>query len=414
LAWFALAGAVIGSGSNLGSCFSSLSKRFLWKEQTMSTVWTFGKWALIPGIIAGMIIINVSTADSDQDAQAVAAMIAKMKTVCVGRFLIDMPEDAQIALRSASIDSFNIAVFGELAEEFQGRLNEREAQIRAKSDWLGGNKNLEAARDVKTDSGLIGRIFMHSRMVEEGTRGDGLGGIERYRHEGISTEALVHGHGISIDLSFEDRALDKIDDLPRLVDQLVANPDNRIPTEPGFCMDRAYFRDPLTAEQQEQIMMFVRMPSHPDVEFMLILAAGIEPDERGVLERSEDADAGLSMAQRMRISTLRAAPREIGGLAGEELAELVVEENDARVHTFWWEVNGTEDNVFVPHVVFKMTTGNGNRQPVPSSLSDGVALGLWDKISSSIRLRPTAPQLTAVEPSTTLSIRLSKDPASRL
>jgi hypothetical protein len=38
-----------------------------------------------------------------------------------------------------------------------------------------------------------------------------------------------------------------------------------------------------------------------------------------------------------------------------------------------------------------MSTGNGNRQPVPSSLSDGAALGLWDKISSSIRLRSVKP-----------------------
>lgn len=318
----------------------------------------------------------------------VARMTDKMKTVCVGRFLIDMPEEAQLELSEARIDGFKISAFTETPEEFQKRVADREAQIRAVPDWLGGNKNLESARDVKTDNGLVGKIFMHSRKVNEGTQGNGMGGVERYRDEGISTEALVHGHGISIDLFFANRDLEWIEDLPRLVKQLVTNPDNGIPAEPGFCMDRAYVRDPLTADQREQITMFARMPSHPDVEFMLILSAGLKPDERGVLARTEDADAGLSMAQRMRISRLRAAPREIGGLVGEELAELVIEENDARVHSFWWEVNGTEDNVLVPHVVFKMTTGNGNRQPVQSSLSDGAAIGLWDKISSSIRLRP--------------------------
>jgi hypothetical protein len=91
----------------------------------------------------------------------------------------------------------------------------------------------------------------------------------------------------------------------------------------------------------------------------------------------------------MRITKMRAAPREIAGLNGEELAELVVEENKARGHSFWWEVNGTKDKVLVPHVVFRMSTGNGNLNPVPSSLSDGAALGLWDRLSSSIRLRPT-------------------------
>jgi hypothetical protein len=96
------------------------------------------------------------------------------------------------------------------------------------------------------------------------------------------------------------------------------------------------------------------------------------------------------MGEKMRISKLRAAPREISGLLGEELVERFVEENDARVHSFWWEVKGTEDDVLIPHVVLKMNTGTSQRGPVPSSLSDAAALGLWDRILSSIRLRPTA------------------------
>lgn len=354
----------------------------------MAVVRKYAKWLIALTILCAVGAGYVRANHGEQDRKTVAAMTAKMRTLCVGRFLIDLPEEARVELSEARIDGFKVLAFDETPEEFQKRLADREAQIRAVPDWLGGNKNLESARDVKTDDGLVGKVFMHSRKVNEGTQGNGMGGVERYRDEGISTEALVHGHGISIYLFYANRGLEWIEDLPKLVKQLVTNPDNGIPAEPGFCMDRAYVRDPLTADQREQITMFARMSNHPDVEFMLILSAGLKPDERGVLERTEEADAGLSMTQRMRISRLRAAPREIGGLAGEELAELVIEENDARVHSFWWEVNGTEDNVLVPHVVFKMTTGNGNRQPVPSSLSDGAAIGLWDKISSSIRLRP--------------------------
>jgi len=347
--------------------------------------------ALLAGLAATWAVGKaLDKRDMDRrDQHKVTHMTDKMKTVCVGRFLIDMPEEAQVELRQARVDGFNISGFDETAEQFQKRVADREAQLMATPDWRGGDRNLESAREVLTNTGLIGKIFMHSRTVVEGTQGNGLGGVERYRDEGISTEALVHGHGISIDLFYKDRGLEWIEDLPRLVNQLVTNPDNRIPAEPGFCMDRLYVRDPLRADQREQIMMFARLPNHLDVEFMFIVAAGVKPDPRGVLERNEASDEALSIAQRMRITRLRAAPREIGGLAGEELAELVVEDNEARGHSFWWEVNGTEDNVLVPHVVFRMSTGNGNRRPVPSSLSDGAALGLWDKISSSIRLRPT-------------------------
>ena len=147
--------------------------------------------------------------------------------------------------------------------------------------WRGGDKNLESARDVQTDSGLIGKIFMHSRTVDEGTQSDGLGGVERYRYE------------------------------------------------------------------------------------------------------------DMLMAEMGHVSTLRGASRTIGGIAGDELVERVSGDNSATVFNFWWEVNGTEDNVFIPHLSFTMDTGKGNHGPIPSSLSEDVALRLWDKISSSIRVRPS-------------------------
>ncbi|MET0983518.1 MAG: T6SS immunity protein Tli4 family protein [Telluria sp.] len=349
--------------------------------------------ALCAGLVATWAVGKVldKREDARRDQYEVARMTGKMKTVCVGRFLIDVPQEAQVEMSQPRIDGFTLSAFDETEEDFRKRVAVREAQIRAKPDWRGGNKNLESAREVKTDGGLVGKIFMHSRTVVEGTRGNGLGGVERYRDEGITTEALVHGQGISIDVFYADRDPDLIEDLPRLVNQLVTNPDNRTPAEPGFCMDRAYVRDPLNADQREQITMSVRLPNHPDVELMLMLMAGLKPEQQGVLERTDALDIGLSMVERMRITRLRAAPREIGGLTGEELAERVVEENEARVHSFWWEVNGTQDNVFVPNLTLTMTTGNGNRKPVPSSLSDGAALGLWDKISSSIRLRPVVP-----------------------
>lgn len=359
------------------------------------SVSTFGKWALLLGCVVVVAIIGISSPRNEQDIRKIAALTVKVKTVCVGRFLIDMPEEAQIELGQARIDGFDISAFDESESEFKKRVADREAQIRARPDWRGGDNNLESARDVKTDSSLAGKMFVHSRVVSEGTQGNGMGGVERYRDEGISTQALVHGHGISIDLSSQNRALEWVEDMPRLIKQLVANPDNRIPAEPGYCMDRVFIRDPLRADQFEQVMMFARLPNHPDVEFSLILSAGLKPDKHGVLARIDAADDGLSMVERMRITRLRSAPREIDGLAGEELAELVVEENEARVHSFWWEISGTEDNVLVPHLVLKMTTGNGNRQPVPSSLSDGAALALWDKISSSIRVRPSLAANTA-------------------
>lgn len=324
-----------------------------------------------------------------QDKHEVARMTEKMKTICVGRFLIDLPEEANVELSGTNIKGFKVAAFDETREAYETRLAEREAQIRSKPDRLGGSRNLETVQEVKTERGLTGKIFVHERNVTEGTQANGLE-LERYRYEDVTVEALVHGDGISIDLVSEERDPKYIEDLPVLLNKLVANPHNLAPTEPGFCLNNAYFRDPLPADQGERIMLFASMPSHPDIEFMMIVAAGLKPDDQGLLERSDAAEGRLSISERMRVSKLRATPRQIAGMPGEELVEMFVEQNDARVLSFWWEVNGTEDNVYVPHFVFKMNTGRSAHGPVPSSLSDGAAIGLWDKITSSIRIRPIA------------------------
>jgi hypothetical protein len=337
-----------------------------------------------------------------RDKQGVAKLTDKMKTLCVGRFLIDMPNEARVALGKINIDGFDIASFDESETEFWKRIAAREAELRAKPDRLGGPNNLESVREVKTGSGLVGKVFVHGRTVTEGDAYKGAG-EEHYRYEGIAVEALVHAKGVSVDLSTDNYDLDRIENLPRLVAKLVANPGNQLPIEPGFCIDRAYVRDPLTAEQGEEIVMHADLPSHPDVQFRLMSLAGTEPDRQGLLERNAATNAKASFEEKMRVSTLRAAPRTIGTLTGDELVQRFAEENHTIGHSLQWEVNGTKDNVFVPHLSFEMVTGQGNRQPVQSSLSDGVALGLWDRMVSSIRIRPTqAHKVSAIEPATQL------------
>lgn len=330
-----------------------------------------------------------------QGRNEVARMTQKMKTICVGRFLIDMPEEAQIELTGARIDGFAVSAFSETDEAFQERLAQRGAQIRAKPDRLGGNRNLEVEKEVGAESGVTGKMFIHGRTVTEGTATNGLE-LEHYRYEGIAVEALVHAAGISIDLAADDYYPERVSNLPRLVEKLTPIAEGDLPAELGFCIGRANFADPISADQGEEIMMVARLPNHPDIEFLLVLAAGIKPAEQGLLERNEDSKARLPLSTRWRFTELRAATRDINGLSGEELVTCVLEENDANVYGFWWEVNGTRDDVRIPHLMFRMDTGKGDDGPVPSSISEEGALHLWDSIVSSIRLRSMAPSNGAV------------------
>ena len=286
-------------------------------------------------------------------------MTREMKTVCLGRFLVDMPEEARLALARPRIDGFDISSFDEPDADFQVRLGQCEARLRATPDRLGGNRNLESVMEVKTDNGVVGKIFVHGRTVREGTRLRGLE-QERYRYEHVAVEALVHGRGMSFELSAEKYGPGQVNNLSKLVAKLVPNPTNEAPTEPGFCVYRAWFRDPLTADQGEEIMMHAELPSHPDIRFLAILAAGNEPAAESLLERSAVTEAGLSLDEKKRVSRLRANRRTIDGIVGDELVRRVVEQNDSIGYSFWWEVDGTEDNVLIPHVLFQMDTGESN------------------------------------------------------
>lgn len=350
-------------------------------------------------MLAGVVIAGLArTGDTgaEQDKHGVARMTEKMKTVCVGRFLVDLPAEAQFEFHRPRVDGFDISVFGESDEEFEKRVVLRKSQLEAVPNRPGGHKNLELVREVSNAFGIKGHIFVHGRDVTEGQSSDGLT-VARYRYESVSVEALVHANGVSIDLSAPTYDPESVTNLAKLITLLVPNPDNLIPNEPGFCIDRAYIRDPLSADQGEEIMMAAWLPNRPDVLFKIMLAAGTEPDRQGLLERGEESDMRLSTDERTRVSRLRADKRSIGGIDGEELVERFVENNDAVVYSFWWEVNGTVDNVSIPHIVFKMDTGYSEHGPVPSSLSENAATCLWDTVLSSLRVRSSeaaAPQVT--------------------
>ncbi|MGI4844148.1 MAG: T6SS immunity protein Tli4 family protein [Janthinobacterium lividum] len=332
-----------------------------------------------------------------QDLYKVGEMTEKMKTVCIGRMLIDLPQETEFNVFLGSVRAFSISADPESAEAFDARMTQREAEIRAKPDWNEGNKNLELVREVKTENGLRGKIFMHGRRVFDGWQLNG-DKRERYHFEDLTLEAQLHGNGISVEVSGDEFLPEALENLIKLVTQIVVNPDNRIPTEPGFCLDRVYVREPLAAAYGERVVLMAGLPSHPDIDIKFDTTAGLDPVDKGLLERAAASHARAGPLISARFTNLRAAPRTIGGLTGDELVERVIEENFAIVYGFRWEVIGTEDNVYVPTVELTMKTGSGEHEPVRSSLSEPAAIVLWDKISSSIRIRPTqAPKVSAVE-----------------
>ena len=326
---------------------------------------------------------------SMRDRSEVAKMTEKMKTVCVGRYLIDVPSQAEVDLTHERIDGFEIVSAEESEPEFRQRLATREVEINRGGDGsasraLGG---IVESRELRIP-GMIGRtiIFGRTRSYEviEGRRVD---------VEWVSVEAHAHTAGMSFTLSAKYVDESDANAVDGLLARLKIRGEDEIPTVSGFCVSRAFFAEPLPAHKSEQVAMHLSMPDHPDVALTLLSVAGGHPGP-GVLARYAKMDANAGPDELLRVTKLRSEPRSINGMDGEELVERIREFNFTTTYTLNWEHRGADGDLLRPYLSLEAQAGIGERpgdKPAGASLHEDALLALWDNVASSVRLRKNQP-----------------------
>lgn len=316
-------------------------------------------------------------------------MTEKRKTVCVGRYLVDVPEQAEVSLSGGMLDGFDIQAVEESADTFRERVAAREAEVAAQGANAGndGPGGMIEARDLRVP-GMTGRLLIYGR-----TRTHGFEGDRRIDSEFVSVESHGHTGGLSFSLKMEDADDVDIRAAETLLTRLRLRGADEIPSVPGFCIWRAVFVDPLPVHTSEDIVMHPGMPGHPDLAMVLFSISGgrLEP---GLLARVAHTDATSSTDDLLRVAKLRSHKRNINGLDGEEVVERVREYKLTTGYAFNWETRGATDDVLHPYLSLEMQTGVSERpggKPIDSSLHEDALLTLWDSIASSIRLRQSAP-----------------------
>jgi hypothetical protein len=356
-----------------------------------------GKW-LTKLIVAACLIAacialtrKVQAAYLDYQVKTMTAEMKdlKMKPICVGRFLIDIPADAEVSYRGAMIAGWTIATYDETDEQFASRVEKKGAQLAAEKNER-GMPNLESTHQVDKN-GVHGKIHVFGREWIRGLPTEPLS-------ESVRVEAMIRVQKHSFNLTREFGNDGYLKKLAGLVTQFRSREENEIPSEAGYCFDGGFITEPITVEQTERTTMFVGLNGHTDVSIALSMIAGITTP-RTLLQR--DAESTTISENRSRFHTFRRGPRPLHGELGEEVLERVHEFNGNYGHSFMWElIHNKTDNVFTPLMSFELSTGHG--QPgttVDSSLTDAEALALWDKMLSSLRVRPVvASKPVAVAP----------------
>jgi hypothetical protein len=332
----------------------------------------------------GAVLLTVDAVWSMQEPKEVANMSKQMKTVCVGRLLIDVPANAQVTLSRASVQGFDIANYGpESNEEFAARVASREEEINAVKNTA-GQKNMVSIQDVRHED-VNGRIFVYG--FNSGYLFEEAGKVV---YSSVAVDGFAHVNGVTFTFRASTYKPEDAGDLERLFKKLKPLGPGIIPTQPGFCLDGALVLDPLSANDGERIVMFAGLPGHEDLGIALATIAGTTPGP-GLLERNAAHRAGPYAFLNAFLSTLLEGKRSINGMDGDEFAFRARELNFSTGYAFNWETQGTEDDVLRPLVSLELQTGispHAGGAPVQSTLSEESLGDLWRRMSSSLRVRP--------------------------
>jgi hypothetical protein len=303
-----------------------------------------------------------------------------MRTVCVGRFLIDIPKTAEISFGSARIGGWDVsAPIDESKEAFFKRLSAREHELQSMMNRQ-LVPTLEATREIRTDD-LVGKVFVFDRI-----RNYSIVSGQRVYGEAVSFQSMMHSMGRSFELSADLRPEDSLTRKTKVAAQFVPWSFDRIPEVPGFCMGEAFVHEPLSIDDREFVMMYIGMKEHPDLAIAISTWAGINLDAP-LLERERNNSIKQEYASRFK--DLGTGERTINGIRGGQLADEVAEPNGTTGFSFQWESAMEKTNVLRPRILLELDTGKGRPgHPVNSSLSKPAVLALWNKVSSSIRDRP--------------------------
>jgi hypothetical protein len=312
-------------------------------------------------------------------------MTARKKTVCVGRYLVDVPVQAEVELSGGMLDGFDIATVEESEAAFRSRLAEREVELRAREADVAANTDggIAEARDSRI-AGMVGRTYIYAR-----SSGYMMDGDRRVYLQSVSVESHAHKNGVSFSLTARSAEEASASEAEALLARIRPLALNEIPAEPGFCVPRGVFVDPLPVHHGEHMLMHLTLPDHADLGITFASFAGMRPGP-GLLARTAETDATIGADVLLRMTKLRTGKRSINGVDGEELLLRAREFNFATTYGFSWEAAGKPDDPTLPFLSIELRTGSSERpggRPVDSGLCQDALFALWNSITSSIRPR---------------------------
>jgi hypothetical protein len=315
-------------------------------------------------------------------------LFQKTKTVCFGRFMVDVPASATVAWGGTDVP-LGVSVYPDGIDEVQALAQKFIDELKSKK-----------AIYLKDIPLLISVDDVHQ---PEGQVVTGYDGFEAVGELKINGYFRLNNDGVVIDsrplIENKNRATASINSIARRLRQRT---ENEVPTEPGNCIENAFLPDSPDDEKNhpgELISIGFRLKEFPDAHLSISVGPSNPHNPEGDSLQAqwkrikEDPATPEEKKALASIKYFRESPRQIHDwkTGYEVLVRNPDEKGVHSYHDFQIKFTGVPHDPFRPFADIQFQTGVGNNTAgaAKASLTDEEAIAVWDKITSTIRVRPT-------------------------
>lgn len=315
-------------------------------------------------------------------------MFEKTKTVCFGRFLVDVPASTTVSWGEVDVP-LGVSVYPggvdevkKLAQEFIVKLNSEKAIYKNYVPLL------ISVDDVSEPEGKIITGYEDFQSLDDLK----INGYFKINNDGI----VIDSRPLRDD---KEATIAVIKSIARRLRNLR---ENEIPTEPGNCIEYAFLPDDLASKKENQgelIRIGFRLKEFPDTHLSIFVGpSNPHYEDSGSLKwQLEQLEKRLKAEDpnhpNLKTRYLRRGDRQIHDWVGgfEALSHTPDLPEAHSFHDFGMDFRGVPSDPYKPYADIRMQTGVADNVAgaTKASLTDEEAMAVWDRITSTIRVRPT-------------------------
>lgn len=306
---------------------------------------------------------------------AAADAVPTKRVACVGRFMIDVPDGAEV------LGLNQLYAYGDILSErttldakgFEALMLKREKEVQAKEI----------------------RFYKYTETRRVGPAGDWVFVSEGDVFGKIDRRLEIHAWRNGIHFSLVPTSRRPLNDVLHDISDLILSklryraPDE-IPSDPGLCIQDGFIATQGGPDHGEKVLLNLQFAKWPDLS-LSVRSHMIYKPEPSLIERVDRVPIpGIFQSLFMGIKNVRKGQHNVGPITGEEHLLMVPTDADYKLHQFRWESHFVVNDPYKPMVSIELTTGRNTDGPdIRPTISEQSAVRLFDEVVNSLRLRPT-------------------------